>query len=78
MTDDDTFHDMMKRPATREELLQLAGLIHLALLSQTSFGASLIGGDEAQQREFGEKTVEHASTISRAMRAMIERWEQEA
>lgn len=73
-TVDPAWEAMLNLPATRGELLELAQIIQLGLLSQSTLGISLIDGTEEQQRDIGARTVEQAMQISKAMRRLINRW----
>jgi hypothetical protein len=72
--EDPEWDAMLQRPATRGELLHMAQLFQLALLSQSMFGISHIEKDERLQRELGEKSLDHAIHIGKAMRTMLDRW----
>lgn len=76
--DDPAWDEMLQRPATRGELLHMTQLFQLALLSQSMFGISHIEKDERLQRELGEKSLDHAIHIGKAMRKMLDRWKIEA
>lgn len=53
----------LNRPVTAGELSQAMQLVHLALLSHSAFEASLMEGDEAQQRRTGENAVHVAGQL---------------
>lgn len=71
---DPAWEAMLAQPATRGEVLQIAQLLQLGLLSQSLLGVALIDGDEATQRDIGEATVDRATHVGRVMRSMIDRW----
>lgn len=74
MTDDRESDAILGRAATRGELLEVAQLISLALLSQTLFTTSLLDADEATQRDLGTKAVDHNVRLLRSTRKMLEQW----
>ncbi len=69
---------LLQQPATRAELLQLGQLCQLGLMSHTLFGLAIMEGDEELQRQMGERTVDQATQIGKAMRDMLTRWKSQA